>query len=110
MGAILGAVLPDPLTATRDFAERVLAAASPCIPTPLERNRASAICTAGRKRICTRVPRVARVAPYMPVAKITTEQDGDRRRKERRPRNVYKDVQDRTKKQVTSKEKIAWRP
>ena len=32
MGAVLGAVLANPLTAKRDFAEHVLAAASPCIP------------------------------------------------------------------------------
>ena len=32
MGAVLGAVLANPLTATRDFAEHALAAASPCIP------------------------------------------------------------------------------
>ena len=32
MGAMCGPVLPYPLTAKRDFAERALAAASPCIP------------------------------------------------------------------------------
>ena len=32
MGAVLGAVLANPLTTTRDFVEHALAAASPCIP------------------------------------------------------------------------------
>ena len=40
LGAVLGAVLANPLTTKRDFAEHALAAESPCI-SPLERNRAS---------------------------------------------------------------------
>ena len=42
MGAVLGTVLANQLTTTRDFAEHALAAASKPLYAPLQRNRASA--------------------------------------------------------------------